>query len=374
LKHKQAIIGDDAKESVSPDRKRLVSEVLVARHTTPFVLPDFMPDAQAEYEQRLREGFYNNLDTPTTRDEEISRLRGKYEARWRIIPPTEQRRFEFRNILCRRSPEEHLQLRYRTEVLDYPPDEVFRSLWIAGDPDKGAAQYWLMPRHLCGKYQVLRVPTDCVAPDGTLTVHFINRNPYANPLWFEDPEPEFHNTLEITRYGVQCLFTVGSFEGNLARLFVLMLCKLMFLAALAVLMTSIFSFPVACLTSFVVYALAALRSFISESLEFLDKSDEPVLSTIGRFIRELFNGTMAQASKTFETIAMDLISSSLHVVFKVVPDFTYFDGVETLVNGENVSLVWVLQGVGTLALLQGGILLGLATILFYRREVSETSF
>ena len=42
-------------------------------------------------------------------------------------------------------------------------------------------------------------------------------------------------------------------------------------------------------------------------------------------------------------------------------------------NGRNVSLVWVLQGIGELALLKTFIVLGLAILLFHRREVAEVS-
>ena len=58
----------------------------------------------------------------------------------------------------------------------------------------------------------------------------------------------------------------------------------------------------------------------------------------------------------------------------VIPDFARFDPVETFVSGRNVSLVWVLQAVSELVLLKTVIILGLAMLLFYRREVAELSF
>ena len=51
----------------------------------------------------------------------------------------------------------------------------------------------------------------------------------------------------------------------------------------------------------------------------------------------------------------------------------YDDAVESLVNGRNVGLVWVLQAVGELAILKTAVVLGLAVLLFYRREVAEIS-
>lgn len=373
LARKRAIIETPDAPTQSPDRHRLEAEVLVARHATMFELPDFSKPAEAEYNERVQQGFYNNLTMPVEKDKELARLREKYEAQWRIVQPLDQRTFSFSNILCDRSPGNSIQLRYKTEVLDYAPDEVFRSAWQVGDPDKGAKPYLLFPRHIVGRFQSLKVPADCVGKDGTLTVQLQNINPYANPEWFENPEPMFNNTLEITRDGVKCLFVVGSFEGNLLRLYVLMLCKLLFLGAVAVLMASQFSFPVATLASFAVYTLAGLRAFMIEALDQLNPTASPIWTLVRNCFGPMFSGELSKASEAFQPLAIGVLDGVLHALFKVIPDFSYFDGVETLVNGENVSLVWMLQGIGELVLLQAGIMLGLAIILFYRREVAETS-
>ncbi len=53
---------------------------------------------------------------------------------------------------------------------------------------------------------------------------------------------------------------------------------------------------------------------------------------------------------------------------------TAFDNaVESVVNGRNVSLVWVLQAIAELAAFKTVLVLGLAILLFYRREVAEVS-
>ncbi|MCH7839731.1 MAG: hypothetical protein IID38_05795, partial [Planctomycetes bacterium] len=57
----------------------------------------------------------------------------------------------------------------------------------------------------------------------------------------------------------------------------------------------------------------------------------------------------------------------------LIPDFARYDAVESFINGRNVSLVWVLQAVAELAVLKTVIVLGLAILLFYRREVAEVS-
>jgi hypothetical protein len=126
----------------------------------------------------------------------------------------------------------------------------------------------------------------------------------------------------------------------------------MFLAAVALLMATVFSFPVACLTSFTVYVLAGTRSFITQSIEFATNpfSDD-----------WLVQGFLQVLSFVFSALKW------------LVPDFGYYDAVEDFVNGRNVSLVWVLQAVGGLAGLKTMIVLGAAMLLFHRREVAEVS-
>ena len=164
-----------------------------------------------------------------------------------------------------------------------------------------------------------------------------------------------HNVIEFRKADdVEVLFVVGSFEWNLIRLMILISCKLMFLAAVALLAATVFSFPVACLTSFTVYVLSASRRFLLEALDF--SSDA--------------SASMFDSAYQFFTQTVFHVYNMIHWV---VPDFGRYDAVETFVNGRNVGLVWVLQGVAELVVLKTTLILGLAILLFYRREVAEVS-
>ena len=68
---------------------------------------------------------------------------------------------------------------------------------------------------------------------------------------------------------------VGGLAANLFRLRLVVLCLLMFLAALGLLTTSVFSFPVAALVSLTVYTLAESRSFLDEAFEFFRDTGLP---------------------------------------------------------------------------------------------------
>ncbi|MCH7595395.1 MAG: ABC transporter permease [Planctomycetes bacterium] len=330
------------------DEAELVNEVLVARHALQTKIPDFSDDAELEFERNLEQGLYANAGDIRP-DAEKKRLAQKHEARWRVVGPLDARVFEFENVLCDRSKGNTIQLRYKTEVTQYAPDEIFRGAWVFGDAMKGTREYPIPTRHVVGRYHTIQVPADAVADDHTLLVRFYNRNPYEG-------ERQHNNVIEFRKSDpVEILFVVGSFEWNFVRLLILMQCKLMFLAAVALLGTTVFSFPVACLTSFTVYILAGTRSFLTEALDFA--SDD--------------YATMFSSAKEFFVQSFTYLYSTVHWI---IPDFGYYDAVETFVNGRNVSLVWVLQAVTELVLIQTVIVLGLAVLLFHRREVAEVSF
>ncbi len=329
------------------DEAELKNEVLVARHALTCNLPDFSKPAERELQRNLEEGLYDNVPDFRVKKEQ-ARLEKKYEARWRMVRPLEGRVFEFDNVLCRRSPDERIQIRYKTDVSRYPPDEIFRARWEAGDPGKGTPLYQMPVRHVVGRFHTVPVPADAVAEDHSLTVRFYNENPFQG-------EPQYHNLIEFRKTNeVQALFVIGAFEWNFVRLLILILCKLMFLAAVAILMTTAFSYPVACLASFTVYVLAGTRSFITEALDLSSENTANMFTSVKEFF-------------------IHSITFIYNMIHWFIPDFGRYDAVESLVNGQNVSLVWVLHAVFWLVAVKTVMVLGLAMLLFHRREVAEVS-
>ncbi len=330
------------------DARELHEEVLTARHARKYIEPDLTALVEQEFEKNLELGIYANRPDFDPEAMKLSIFR-KYDARWRLVPPRDSRVFNFDSVLCNRSKDETIQLRYKAEVTGYAPDEVFRAVFRFGDPLKGTPLYDVPVRHTIRRYHLVRAPADCVAEDHTLKVTFFNENPFAE-------EKQAHNLLEIRKGDdVEVLFAVGAFGWNLVRMLVLMMCKLMFLAAVSILSATVFSFPVACLTTFTIYVLASVRRFLEESFDFLLGSDVKLFDSLRDFLLQA----------TAQVYAM---------LQWLLPDFGRFDALETLVNGRNVGLVWVLQGVADLVILKTVVVLGLAILLFYRREVAETSF
>ncbi len=329
------------------DEQELNNEVLVARHARECNVPDFPALAEAEFQRDLEQGKYEQqpyFDPNLQRKNLIN----KYDARWRVIGPYETREFLFDNILCDRSADKEIQVRYKADISGYAQDEIFRAVWRVGDPDKGAKAYELHVRHVIDRFHTMRVPANAVADDHTLKVTLVNVNPFEG-------EMQKGNVLHIRKSdGMQVLFIVGSFEWNLVRLLSMMMCKLMFLGAVGLLMATVFSFPVACLTSFTVYMMAGMRSFLEEALDFMTDREFSMFSSINEF-------------------AIHSVAYMYNMVQWVIPSFSRYDAVEDFVNGRNVSLVWVLSAMGELVVIKTVIILGLAIFFFYRREVAEVS-
>jgi len=326
------------------DKERLENQVLTARHANPFVVPDFSRAAEQQFEKDLEEGKYEGK-TDLIREVEIARNRGEIEQRWRTVAPLEQRRFDFENVRCDNSPENNIHIQYEVRVYNPPPDEILRCAWLAGDREKGVQTEGMPRRDVTNRRHTVTFGAQTVADDYTLAVWFQNVNPYVqqgeeqqpNVVVFEGPR------------AVEVLFSVSSFESNLIRALTLVWCRLAFLTSVGVLTCCVFSFPVACLVSLLVYLLASTVGFTSDAIDLM--SDESVVESV------------------FQAVAGNLVRA----VYFVVPDFSKLNGLPMLVEGRNVTLKWVLMGLGQMVVIQTSLLLLAACLIFRRRQVSEVS-
>lgn len=333
------------------DEGKLTHEILVARHAIKAKPPDFTREADAEFERNMEAGVYedNIKNNPKfSLDDEKRRLTKRQEGLWRVVPPNASRVFEFERVLVNRGKGHYIQFRYKSDVANPPQDEVLRARFVFGNAFKGTPEFDMPVRHFIGRYQTIAVPASCVAKDQSLTVRFYNANPFPG-------EPRHPAVMQFPAANeVEVLFIVGTFGGNLLRLLLLMQCKLMFLAAVGVLMTTWLSFPVAALASFTIYVLAGTRGFIGEAFELNVNNATSMFSSVQDFAFRVFY-------LAYSTVSL------------VIPDFSRFDAVESFVNGRNVPLVWVLQAMTELAGIKTAIALGIGMFLFHRRELAEVS-
>ncbi len=325
------------------DRERLEGQILSARHASNYVIPSFASEAAAKYQENVEIGKYSGLPD---HDEvkEKKKIQAQMRERWRVIWPRETRVFEFENVRCDRSKDSMIHLRYEHRVSNFPPDEIIRYSWIFGSAEKGTEQYGVPRRDFMNRIHTVSVPADCVAPDNTLQVIFQNINPYAR-----FGEKQYDNTIVFQRDdSVQVYFPIGTFGGNFVRALSLVLCRLAFLAAIAVALSTVFSFPVACLGAFTILILATSREFLLDSVSWI-----PEEGSLG--------------------IVQMILNSVIWIVYFLIPNFDKFSGLESLVDGRNVTLMWVLMSVGNLVLFKAAILLLAGCLAFMLREVDEVS-
>ena len=179
--------------------------------------------------------------------------------------------------------------------------------------------------------RTLVVPGRAVDKKGQMTVAVLNQNPAS---------------LRILRDDVSVLYRVGSFEGNVFRVMLLILGQLMFLAALGVMAGTFLSFSVGCVLAFGVLPFSLGRKFLTDSVK-------------------LPRGGWAEA---------DPITAVGHVILKamgtVLPDFAATNRSDALVDGMVVTWSDVGAAMGVAVCIQTVILLALATLIFTKRELA----
>lgn len=326
------------------DKLAVRSQVLTARHAIEYEVPDFFDKAKVEFERRLDDGAYDNVQekTDSWRRLQITILKEQMLALWRTIRPMgDFRDLEFEGVMATPDPEKTFQIRYKPVVYNYPVDETITTKWSVGNIE-GTRIYDYFRRDAMDRYQILEVPRDAISEDQKVKVRIQNLSgtQYDSDsmaaLRIEQGEP------------VEVLFQVGSFAGNLIRALALMMCRLMLLAALAVAATCMFSFPVATLVTMTVYVMAIAKGFIDDSYDWVN-----------------LKGFAEQVTTWTKTL--------IDILYVAVPNFSKYDGLQNLVDGRNVPLMWVFQGMLFLFLVRTGIVLLIGCLVFTRREVAEVS-
>jgi ABC-type transport system involved in multi-copper enzyme maturation permease subunit len=240
----------------------------------------------------------------------------------------------------------YLQLRYKAQGLGYLPDESLETSWAFGpSPELAAQQRPIKRKDRKDHYHVINFPADAVGDDGR--VFAVVRNDEDRR---QDKPPEHPGAVVQFETGsLETLYVIGTFEGNLARTLLLVWCRVVLIAGVAVFTATFLSFPVACLVTFLFYVLAISGDYVTSAMKFGAPGE----------------GTLGPASLVVQPV--------LETLFWALPKFARYDGVENFVDGRNVSLMWDLQALGNLVLLLTAAFLLGACIIFQRRQVAELS-
>ena len=227
-------------------------EVLAARHGV-------RPERPAELRARALEAL-----TVASRNPDWIRERGGRErvladlteqelTAWRSIGPRQERTFIFRGLNAGAAAAPSLQLRYRIEMQPAPPDRRVRLGLVAN------GESFVFPA-VVGSAQVLSLPADVLAADGTLALTISHTDP-RNPEWTVD------GSVAFSSGGLELLYRTGSFEMNFVKVFVVLWTHLVFLGALGITAATFLSFAVAAILSFCVWLLATVSTSLLSVLD-----------------------------------------------------------------------------------------------------------
>ena len=344
------------------DHQALQYEVLTARASAKPVEPDYnamvgQALVKLRKEGRLPDDALTATDELTPRGQKIARqILQEQTSRFWSCPPRAAKTFRFENINVSQAEASFIHIRYKANVTRYPPDEILRHWWEVGDPGKQDARidesYLIGRNDVVARYHIIPVPADAVAPDGTLSVTFVNRDP-RNPL---APEKTWATQVNFTEDigKLEVLYEVGSFEANLVRSLLMLMTQLMVLAAFGVLASSFLSFPVACLVTMLVFLTAICANFLTASLGSLTMS-MPAIAEMGDVALRF-----AVYLKPITTLFV-----------KAVPPLSDYNPIEALVDGRVVSWQWLGRSVLRLGCVHSLASLVLAMWIFRRRELAQ---
>jgi hypothetical protein len=169
--------------------------------------------------------------------------------------------WEFENVRVY-EPNEILFIRYKFEVATRGLDERVLGRWIIGDyrqlelgPGKWRTPLYKMDRaDTTNNFHEFTVPATVIAEDGYLAVAF------QNPV---------ENRTTLIMEELEVLYRADSFTANYCRSILLILVRLIFLAALGISVSTWLSFPVAILVSVVVFFIGTINGFVLDSFTYL---------------------------------------------------------------------------------------------------------
>lgn len=290
------------------------------------------------------------------------------DARWHTVAPGRKQSFRFTGLADAGRYTDILQLRFKPFAQPQPEDKrIYFSLWVNGrpyhmNPNTGVAAPIVVT---AGEYHVIQIPTSFIEEDGVLDIIMGNENPV-------DPRQNLSTSVNFPpNKGVEVLYRVGGFEGNLTRTLTIIWLRLVFLAVMGLTASTFLGFPVACLFSFLIYVVAIASGFLTESLgEFaaIAPADltvwRQILWTFDEFFTELLKGELWEAVK----LPIRLFGETIVLL---VPDFSRFNPVPLMADGRVVPGEMLGEAVLWLGVIWSGLSAFVAWAIFRKRELAR---
>jgi hypothetical protein len=283
---------------------------------------------QLEKDHRLPESM--------TQAEIFSQLVNEERTREQSINPGQTRQWDFHGVRPASDPNTMIFVRFKYDATVTPPDGNVYGLWSVGDLTSYVQGSLTTPVYNVTRSAATRViqefsiPANAVTKQGDLSIGFLNSTQL-------NPSAVIVQDLEV-------LYKVGSFTDNYCRALVLLMMRLVFLAALGITLTTWLSFPVAMLGCVAVFAIGSVNGFIVESIEGLG---------VGMGIFYQF---------------------TIHPLIVLLPRF---DGdwspTQYIISGKTIPWLFLLKAVGETIGLKTFLLILIGMFVFRSREVAKAA-
>jgi len=258
----------------------------------------------------------------------MSELTKRIQLEKRAAVVGQQLVWEFNNVKVL-DPNETLFIRYKYDVSVNPPDSQVYSRWDIGDSRQYPAEFAsFLRKDPIRTFRELEFPAELIAEDGYLAIRFLN-------------VPLNNTTVIFPPDGLEVLYKADTFTANFIRVVLLILFRLIFLAALSLLASTFLSFPVAILLSLCIFFTATFSGFCLESFDYLGKN----LSWI--------------------------YSYTVRPIILLLPQFDKFNPAKFLVPARLLSWLLLAKAAGLMVCIKAFLLLFFALLIFSFREIAK---
>ncbi len=315
-------------------------QILTARRAVePEPIPQERIQEQVD-EQYLRLVEAGRVPAGTDEAQFKERLREERLNFYNAIPPRVVRVWRFRNVPRPRGKDAQITVRFKYSSSDRMSDSPVFTIWRVGRPNTGMFYTYRSSRKP-DEFHEIQIPADAVSGDGELEVRFLNVEPSLPTLIFTGDE------------AIQVLVPATSFVANLGRGLVLIFTEILFLAILGLFCSTFLTFPVSPIIALSLLLLITLAGTIQADFEQgFTFADSPAQRTAFTHIAE---------------VAVKGISDAIRVI---LPPLDRYGASGRVSSGKEVPWPLILEAVGLVGIVRGGLLLLLGMYIFEHRELA----
>ena len=387
------------------NRRLTRDDVLTARVTaypSPADAAQLGSMIRGEFEELKRQFPDNYPDRIEDLDEtRLNEIQGKAVAAWHTIPPLSSQAYYFEGfkplhdafkawldkqremkalhdqLIKEGRQDEAVAIRKEAEQIPVPPQALklrLKPKYTSNSNDgmlhmvlRVSGQVLNLEPMQNDTVREIPIPLSLIDDQGRVEVLIANSK-------FTDRETTHKSNIVFDPYeDIEMLYTAGSFEGNILRGMIVHWVRLGFLAMLALAAGTLLGFPMACLTSIFIYAVAVFNAFASESLanytslDLKGKSNwEVFMAVLGGIWEGIINGDIAAILKLGAKLIGD-------ITLLIVPSFGYYNSTPLIADGRMVSVELVTQTLFFVGCVASGFCLFLGWMIFRRKELAQVT-